>query len=72
MKDSDKNVKQNSSIKRGDVFYADLSGIEQSIGCEQTGNRPILIIQNDLGNNHSTTTIVAILGKDLRYVRWLW
>lgn len=66
MKNSDENIKQNSSIKRGDVFYADLSGIEQSIGCEQTGKRPVLIIQNDIGNNHSTTTIVAILTSKIK------
>lgn len=66
MKDSDENVKQNNSIKRGDVYYADLSGIEQSIGCEQTGKRPVLVIQNDIGNNHSTTTIVAILTSKIK------
>jgi len=49
------------NLKRGDVYYADLSGIEQSLGCEQAGKRPVLIIQNDVGNMYSPTTIIAIL-----------
>lgn len=49
------------TLKRGDIYYADLTGIENSIGCEQTGKRPVLIIQNNIGNFHSPTTIVAIL-----------
>ena len=43
-------------IKRGDMFYADLSPV---VGSEQGGIRPVLIIQNDVGNKHSPTTIVA-------------
>lgn len=42
-------------VKRYDIVQADLSG---SIGSEQGGIRPVLIIQNDIGNLHSTTTIV--------------
>ena len=45
-------------IKRGDIFYADLS---PAIGSEQGGTRPVLIVQNDVGNYHSPTVIVAIL-----------
>ena len=45
-------------IKRGDVYYADLDPV---IGSEQNGHRPIVVIQNDIGNKHSTTTIVAIV-----------
>ena len=37
------------TLKRGDIYYADLCGIEQSLGSEQTGIRPVLIIQNDIG-----------------------
>lgn len=43
-------------VKRGDVFYADLSPV---VGSEQGGQRPVLIIQNDVGNHFSTTVIVA-------------
>ena len=43
-------------IKRGQIYYADLSPV---IGSEQGGMRPVLIIQNDMGNAHSPTTIVA-------------
>ncbi len=49
------------TISRGDIFYADLSPV---LGCEQGGVRPVLILQNDVGNRHSPTTIVcAITGK---------
>lgn len=42
---------------RGDVFYADLGN--DTIGSEQAGVRPVLIIQNDIGNCHAPTTIIA-------------
>ncbi len=45
-------------VKRGDIFYADLG---ERIGSEQNGTRPVLIIQNDVGNIHSPTVIVAVL-----------
>ena len=45
-------------IKRGDVFYADLRPV---VGSEQGGVRPVLIIQNDVGNNHSPTVICAAI-----------
>ncbi len=43
-------------IKRGDVFYADLNPV---IGSEQGGVRPVVVIQNDIGNKYSPTVIVA-------------
>lgn len=43
-------------ISRGDIFYADLSPVT---GSEQGGFRPVLIIQNNVGNRHSPTVIVA-------------
>ena len=46
------------SIKRGDMYYADLSPV---IGSEQGGIRPVLIIQNDIGNKHSPTVICAAI-----------
>ncbi len=45
-------------IRRGDMFYADLSPV---IGSEQGGVRPVLIIQNDVGNRHSPTVIAAAI-----------
>ena len=45
-------------IKRGDMFYADLSPV---IGSEQGGIRPVLIIQNDTGNRYSPTVIAAAI-----------
>ena len=43
-------------IKRGQVWYADISGV---VGSEQGGKRPVLIIQNNVGNEKSPTTIIA-------------
>ncbi len=49
------------NIKRGDIYYADLSPV---IGSEQSGVRPILVIQNDIGNKYSPTIIgVPITSK---------
>ena len=45
-------------VKRGDIFYADLSPV---VGSEQGGVRPVLIIQNDCGNRHSPTVICAAI-----------
>lgn len=46
----------NRKIRRGDIYYADLSPI---VGSEQGGIRPVLVIQNDVGNKYSPTVIVA-------------
>ena len=46
------------NIRRGDIYYADLS---PTVGCEQGGIRPVLIIQNDIGNRYSPTVIVAAI-----------
>ncbi len=46
------------SVKRGDIFYADLSPV---IGSEQGGLRPVLIVQNDVGNRYSPTVIAAAI-----------
>ena len=47
-----------SIVKRGDIFYADLSPV---VGSEQGGIRPVLIVQNDTGNKHSPTVIAAAI-----------
>lgn len=46
------------NIKRGDIFYADLSPV---VGSEQGGIRPVVIVQNDVGNKHSPTVIAAAI-----------
>ncbi|MFI3207146.1 MAG: type II toxin-antitoxin system PemK/MazF family toxin [Clostridia bacterium] len=46
------------NIKRGDIFYADLSPV---VGSEQGGVRPVLIVQNDVGNKYSPTVIAAAI-----------
>ena len=48
----------NRTYHRGDMYYADLG---RGIGSEQEGYRPVLIIQNDTGNKHSPTVIVAAI-----------
>lgn len=45
-------------VKRGDIFYADLSPV---VGSEQGGIRPVLVVQNDVGNKYSPTIIVAAI-----------
>lgn len=52
----------NNGIKRGDIYYADLSPV---IGSEQGGMRPVLIIQNDTGNKHSPTVIAAAITSQI-------
>ena len=47
-----------SIVKRGDIYYADLSPV---VGSEQGGMRPVLIVQNDPGNKHSPTVIAAAI-----------
>lgn len=49
-------------IKRGDIYYADLTPV---IGCEQGGIRPVLIIQNDIGNKVSPTVIIACITSQI-------
>ena len=49
-------------IKRGDMFYADLSPV---VGSEQGGIRPVVIIQNDIGNKHSPTVIAAAITSQM-------
>jgi mRNA interferase MazF len=50
-------------VKRGDVFYADLSPV---VGSEQGGVRPVLVIQNDIGNRFSPTVIVAAITAQIQ------
>ncbi len=54
------------NIRRGDIFYADLSPV---IGSEQGGLRPVLIVQNDVGNKHSPTVIAAAITSKLGKAR---
>ncbi len=53
-------------IKRGDIFYADLSPV---IGSEQGGLRPVLIVQNDTGNRYSPTVIAAAITSRMSKTR---
>jgi mRNA interferase MazF len=50
------------NVKRGDIFYADLSPV---VGSEQGGLRPVLIVQNDVGNKYSPTVIAAAITSKL-------
>ena len=49
-------------INRGDIYYADLSPV---VGSEQGGIRPVLVIQNDVGNKYSPTVIIAAITSQL-------
>src|SRR5690554_3047050 len=49
-------------VKRGDVFYADLSPV---VGSEQGGVRPVLVVQNDVGNKYSPTIIIAAITSQI-------
>jgi mRNA interferase MazF len=49
-------------VKRGDIFYADLSPV---VGSEQGGIRPVIIIQNDVGNKYSPTVIIAAITSQI-------
>jgi len=49
-------------VKRGDIFYADLSPV---IGSEQGGIRPVLVVQNDVGNKYSPTIIVSAITSQI-------
>ncbi len=49
-------------VKRGDIYYADLSPV---IGSEQGGIRPVLIVQNDVGNKYSPTVIAAAITSQI-------
>ena len=51
-----------SGVKRGDIYYADLSPV---VGSEQGGMRPVLIVQNDTGNRHSPTVIAAAITSQM-------
>lgn len=53
-------IQKNTDIKRGEIYYAFL---EFSDGHEQGGYRPVLILQNDIGNKYSPTTIIASITK---------
>ena len=55
-----------STVRRGDIYYADLSPV---VGCEQGGMRPVLIVQNDTGNKHSPTVIAAAITSQVGKAR---
>ena len=53
-------------VKRGEVYFANLNPV---VGSEQGGKRPVVIIQNDIGNTYSTTTIIAPITTKDRHSR---
>ena len=55
------------NVKRGDIFYADLSPV---VGSEQGGIRPVIIIQNDIGNRYSPTVIVAAITSQINKAKF--
>jgi mRNA interferase MazF len=57
---------QDKTIKRGELYYADLSPV---VGSEQGGVRPVLIVQNDIGNKYSPTIIVCAITSQINKAR---
>ena len=53
-------------VKRGDIFYADLSPV---VGSEQGGVRPVLVVQNDVGYKYSPTVIIAAITSQMNKVK---
>lgn len=59
-----KNTSQDTfEVRRGDLFFADLNPV---VGSEQGGRRPVVVLQNDIGNQYSPTTIVAAITSRLK------
>lgn len=52
-----------SDVKRGELYFADLNPV---VGSEQGGKRPVVVLQNDIGNQYSPTTIVAAITSRLK------
>jgi mRNA interferase MazF len=52
----------NVLVRRGDIFYADLNPV---VGSEQGGIRPVLVVQNDIGNKYSPTVIIAAITSQI-------
>ena len=52
-------------VKRGEIYYADLSPV---VGSEQGGVRPVLVVQNDVGNRYSPTVIAAAMLEQIRTI----
>lgn len=61
-----KELDTNTNVKRGDIYFADLSPV---VGSEQGGVRPVLIVQNDVGNRHSPTVIAAAITSQINKAR---
>ena len=55
-----------TNVRRGDIYFADLSPV---VGSEQGGIRPVLIVQNDVGNKHSPTVIAAAITSQINKAR---
>ena len=55
-----------NGVRRGDIYYADLSPV---VGSEQGGMRPVLIVQNDVGNRYSPTVIAAAITSQVNKAR---
>ena len=65
-KNQSKSEREQPMVKRGEIYYADLSPV---IGSEQGGIRPVLVVQNDVGNRYSPTVIAAAITSKLDKAR---
>ena len=66
MKGAEGEIAMEIRVRRGDIYFADLSPV---VGCEQGGIRPVLIVQNDVGNRHSPTVIAAAITSNTHKTR---
>ena len=62
MQSTNSTVKNPGMIRRGEIYYADLSPV---VGSEQGGLRPVLVVQNDVGNKYSPTVIVSAITSQI-------
>ena len=62
MQSTNSTVKNTGMIRRGEIYYADLSPV---VGSEQGGLRPVLVVQNDVGNKYSPTVIVSAITSQI-------
>ena len=58
-----KNIERTTNFKRGQIYIATLG--TDTVGSEQSGRRPVLVIQNDIGNKYSTTMVVAMISTKI-------
>ena len=60
-------MSENTIVKRGEIYMASFTDYN-TVGNEQSGTRPVLVLQNDIGNRYSSTTIVALITSTIKNI----